>query len=95
MEINIGEVVLVDIIFSDLSEVKKRPVLIIKQISQSDYLGLPVTSQTDLKNEWEMIIKSENFKSGNLPVDAKILFNKPSVFSRNLIHVLIEFFSIF
>ncbi|MEZ7892918.1 MAG: lipopolysaccharide biosynthesis protein RfbH [Candidatus Wallbacteria bacterium] len=82
MEIKIGSVMLARV---ELSEVKNRPVLVIKNIKFDDYLCIPLTSRNidDLK-ENEILVNNDNFESGSIPAVSKLLINKPYVISKEI-----------
>ncbi|OQA20279.1 MAG: L-glutamine:2-deoxy-scyllo-inosose aminotransferase [bacterium ADurb.Bin363] len=85
MEINIGDVILAEIIYTDLSQSKLRPLLIIKDLSYEDFMGLPLTSQRiDRLLSNELIIEKDNFSTGSIPVTSKIILSRPVVIHKDM-----------
>ena len=81
----IGNIILAKIIFTDLSQTKLRPVIIIKKLNYSDFLALPVTSQKlDKILPNEILIKKDNFETGTIPVTSKIILSKPLVIHKDI-----------
>ncbi len=84
MAIDVGDVILIKVVFTDLSQIKGRPVLIIKKSDYGDLLGLPLTSQKlSSLSEWELVIKNEYFEIGDIPTTSKILISKPYAISKD------------
>jgi len=68
----VGEIYLAKIYFTDLSEYKIRPVLIIKEIEE-DCICLQLTSQ--LKNN-KLVISNNDLAKGNLKKESLVVFPK-------------------
>ena len=80
---DIGDIVLSEVAFTDLSEIKKRPLLIVEKLQQGDFLTLPITSiGIEVLNEWEMLITNTDFESGKIPTTSKILLSKPYIVNK-------------
>lgn len=60
-----GDVVVVPFPFSDLSESKRRPALVIAPLEGNDVLLCQITSQT-VKDSYAIFIEEQDFESGNL-----------------------------
>lgn len=60
-----GDVVIVPFPFSDLSQYKKRPALIITSLRGDDVVLCQITSQA-LDDEYSVVIKSSDFETGSL-----------------------------
>jgi len=82
MEIREGDVILSKVVFTDLSEIKKRPVLVINSISASDFLTLPITT-SDTK-AFYIPIDNDDFEEGGIPKPSKVLIPKPYILEKSL-----------
>ncbi len=82
----IRDVALADVVFTDLSETKKRPVLIVEELQHDDFLTMPITS-IDIENirENESLITNDDFEEGQIPKTSKILITKPYVVNKSLL----------
>lgn len=82
----IKDVALAEVVFTDLSEIKKRPVLIVEELQHDDFLTLPITS-IDIENirENESLITNGDFEEGQIPKTSKILITKPYVVNKSLL----------
>ena len=79
-----GEVVVIEFPFSDLSGLKKRPVLILKEISGDDLILCQITSHSFYKQE-EIEIKNNDFTIGGLKIKSYARFTKLFTLDRSLI----------
>ncbi|MEE4285447.1 MAG: type II toxin-antitoxin system PemK/MazF family toxin [Mariniphaga sp.] len=70
-----GEVVVVPFPFSDLSESKRRPALVLADLAGDDIILCQITSKT-VKDFNSVILKSEDFTSGNLNKTSNIRPNR-------------------
>ena len=77
-----GDVILSKVVFTDLSEIKKRPVLVINSISPSDFLTLPITT-SDTK-AFYIPIDNDDFEEGGIPKPSKVLIPKPYILEKSL-----------
>ena len=77
-----GKIVLIKVFFTDLSEFKIRPVLILKKYEKFDYMFLPITS--NLNKKWIRINK-EDLSEWNLEKESVILIPKFGIINKNLI----------
>jgi CDP-6-deoxy-D-xylo-4-hexulose-3-dehydrase len=82
MEIREGDVILSKVVFTDLSEIKKRPVLVINSIHPSDFLALPITT-SDTK-AFHIPIDNDDFEEGGIPKPSKVLIPKPYILDKSL-----------
>ncbi|MBC8385285.1 MAG: type II toxin-antitoxin system PemK/MazF family toxin [Candidatus Cloacimonetes bacterium] len=86
---NQREIVLVPIPFTDLSNKKRRPVVIVSndnynQLNQ-DLVVVAITSNIVYDNEYCLEISDNNLESGNLPLVSKIKCDKIYTISQNII----------
>lgn len=81
-----GDVVIVHFPFSDLSDSKKRPALVIGSLTGLEYLLCQITSNSFVKSE-EVPLKLNDFIEGKLKKDSFIRFTK--LFTSQ--HTLIEY----
>jgi len=77
----IGNIYLAKIYFTDLSDYKLRPVLVIKQLAD-DFLCLPLTSQ--LKSN-ALALKQEDFLSGNLKQASFVIAHKSFTLHKSIL----------
>lgn len=79
-----GDVVVLPFPFTDLSSAKKRPALILADITGDDYIMLQITSKSVTDNYAIPLLK-DDFLSGSLNRDSNIRPNKIFTFDRKLI----------
>jgi mRNA interferase MazF len=77
----VGEIYLVRLLFSDFTDSKIRPVLVIKDYEE-DVLVLPLTTSLNRKG---IIIKSEELVEGELKKGSIVITNKPFFMSKSLL----------
>jgi CDP-6-deoxy-D-xylo-4-hexulose-3-dehydrase len=83
---SVKDVVLVDIDFTDLSGVKKRPVLLVERLHQGDFLAYPITSSgTAMLTDRQRIITAADFSAGEIPRMSKVIMEKPVVIGTGII----------
>lgn len=70
-----GDVVVLPFPFSNLSSAKKRPALIIADITGNDYIMLQITSK-NVKDSYAIPLLGADFSSGSLNHDSNIRPNK-------------------
>lgn len=70
-----GYVVVVPFPFSDLSQVKRRPALIVATLQRHDLILCQITSRT-VKDSYAISLASSDFAQGNLHVSSNIRPNK-------------------
>ena len=71
-----GEVIVIPFPFSDLSGNKRRPALVLADMSGDDILLCPITSQNSPKDTWAIPLLATDFKSGSLPLASNIRPNR-------------------
>ncbi len=70
-----GDIVVINFPFSNLSQTKRRPALILKEIARGDLILCQITGRSFEPKE-EIIIKDEDFKEGNLYKKSFVRFAK-------------------
>lgn len=70
-----GEVVVIPFPFSDLSNSKNRPALVVAKPIGEDVLLAQITSKINL-NEFSVEITKDDFKKGKLPITSFVKTNK-------------------
>lgn len=69
-----GDVVIVSFPFSDLTDTKLRPALIIVNLEGDDFILCQITSKSH--GDYSISLKENEFKEGSLQTDSNILPNK-------------------
>lgn len=70
-----GDVVVVPFPFSDLSQAKKRPALVIANLKGDDLILCQITSQK-VKDSYAITITSKDFESGSLKQTSNVRPNR-------------------
>ena len=70
-----GDVVVVPFPFSDLTQAKRRPALVIAELSGDDVILCQITSQ-NVKDSYAIYLDTQDFKSGNLNRKSNIRPNR-------------------
>ena len=70
-----GDVVVVPFPFSDLSQAKRRPALVVAVLSGDDLILCQITSQT-VRDSYAITITTEDFSSGSLKQDSNVRPNR-------------------
>lgn len=84
MKFNRGDIVLVPFPFSDLSNVKRRPVLILSEGECSNLITCGITS--NLKNKQSSIlIEKSNLSEGAVPVKSLIKVDKLFTLEKSIV----------
>ena len=78
-----GNVVVVSFPFSDLSNTKKRPALVIAALDGNDLILCQITSSR--KDEYSVYLENKNFKDGTLDIESSIRPNKLFTADKSLI----------
>jgi len=78
-----GDIVLVPFPFTDLSAAKRRPALLLKNLSEfGDWLCLPVTTQGTHRDS--LALRDEDFSDGALPHASWVRLNRPTLLSESI-----------
>jgi mRNA interferase MazF len=96
-----GDIVVIPFPFSDLSSSKRRPALVLADLSGDDILLCQITSQPSIENT-SISLEVADFKDGGLPVssfvrptriftaDKGLIIRKAGTVSNNLINKVIN-----
>lgn len=79
-----GDIVVIRFPFSNLKEVKKRPVLILKSPKGEDILVVQITGESYV-DSLEVPLKKENFKQGSLKRESYVRIDKIASIEKFLI----------
>ena len=79
-----GDVVVIPFPFSDLSASKKRPAVIIANLTGDDYIIAQITSVARTDN-YSISLETKDFKSGKLPHNSMVRPNKLFTADKSLI----------
>ncbi|MHB1687479.1 MAG: type II toxin-antitoxin system PemK/MazF family toxin [Ignavibacteriaceae bacterium] len=78
----VRKIFLAKIFFTDLSGYKIRPILIIKEYKDEDFLYLPLTTNLSLSG---ITISSQDLESGNLNKPSVVIVPKISIMHKNFL----------
>jgi len=70
-----GDVVVVPFPFSDLTQAKRRPALVLATLTGDDVILCQITSQS-VRDRYSVLLTSDDFVSGNLQKDSNIRPNR-------------------
>jgi mRNA interferase MazF len=70
-----GDVVVIPFPFSDLTGAKRRPALVIANLKGNDLILCQITSK-NVKDEYAIVIRDEDFKEGSLKRESNVRPNK-------------------
>ncbi len=79
-----GDIVVIPFPFSDLSQLKKRPAIVITSFKGEDLILAQITSK-NISDDYSIFLSQENFVEGKLTVDSNIRPNKLFTASKKLI----------
>ncbi len=79
-----GEVVIVPFPFSDLSDTKRRPAMVLLDLPGEDVVLCQITSQAG-RDEQAISLTEEDFDSGSLRLNSYVRPNRLFTFERRLI----------
>src|SRR3989338_5735684 len=79
-----GDVVVIPFPFSDLSASKKRPAVVVANLTGDDYIIVQITSIARMDN-YAISLEQKDFKNGKLPHDSMIRPNKLFTADKSLI----------
>jgi mRNA interferase MazF len=80
-----GDIVVIPFPYSDLTESKRRPALIVSEITGDDIILCQITSQSSPKDHFVIPIAEFSFENGKLPVASFIRPNRIFTTDNNLI----------
>jgi mRNA interferase MazF len=80
----VGDVVVVPFPFSDLTQTKRRPALVVATLSGEDLILCQITSQT-VMDEYAVSIAAEDFSSGGLKQGSNVRPNRIFTASQSII----------
>jgi mRNA interferase MazF len=81
-----GDVVIAEFIFTDYSQTKRRPAVIIAAPAENNYLACSITSQASHSDPFRIELKSDGLIDGHLPRDSYIRPNMLMTLDHRLIH---------
>ncbi len=70
-----GDIIVIPFPYTDLSQFKKRPGLILKDLGNEDYLLAMITSKS-YDSPYTLLINTDDFFSVSLPVESYIRCNR-------------------
>lgn len=83
-----GDIVIVPFPFSDLSSIKKRPVLILSKTQENnifdDIITCGITSHLK-RTKYSVLINNDNLEQGNIPKESSIKVDKLFTLNKNII----------
>lgn len=79
-----GDVVVVPFPFSDLTDTKKRPALVVAELSGNDIIVCLITSQ-NAKDSYAIPLTNSDFASGNLKQNSNIRPNRLFTADSNIV----------
>jgi mRNA interferase MazF len=71
----VGDVVIVPFPFSDLTQTKRRPALVVASLSGEDLILCQITSQS-ISDEYAVSISAEDFSTGGLNQNSNVRPNR-------------------
>jgi mRNA interferase MazF len=81
-----GDVVIAEFIFTDYSQTKRRPAVIIAALAENNYLACSITSQASNSDSFRIELKANGLIDGSLNRDSYIRPNMLMTLDRCLIH---------
>lgn len=86
MEIKQGDIVLCRFYFSDMKQSKNRPVLVLKDnLPHGDFMAVAISSKIEQLFEDEMLLQTNDFITGTVPKESKIMLRKTFIVSKSVI----------
>ena len=79
-----GSVVVVPFPFSDLSQAKKRPALVITDLKNDDLILCQITSQ-QIRDDYSIALEDKDFSKGSLKKESNIRPNRIFTADKNII----------
>lgn len=79
-----GDVIVIEFPFSNLKELKRRPVLVIKVPKGDDFIALQITGSS-YEKDVEILIRGSDFSDGQLKRDSFVRIDKIGSIERSLV----------
>jgi mRNA interferase MazF len=79
-----GDVVVVPFPFSDLTQSKRRPALVVSKLEGDDIILCQITSQT-VKDNYAILLDDKNFETGSLKQPSNIRPNRIFTADSNIV----------
>lgn len=79
-----GDVVVVPFPFSDLTNAKRRPAFVLAVLHGNDIILCQITSR-DVKDEFAVSLKAQDFKEGSLPLESNVRPNRLFTADRHIV----------
>ena len=79
-----GDIVVIPLLFSDLTGAKRRPALVITNLKGEDLILCQITSKK-VRDEYAIIITEEDFEEGSLKQESNVRPNKIFTADRSII----------
>jgi mRNA interferase MazF len=79
-----GDVVVVPFPFSDLTQSKRRPALVVSKLEGDDIILCQITSQT-VKDNYAILLDDKNFETGSLKQSSNIRPNRIFTADSNIV----------
>ena len=79
-----GDIVVIPFPFSDLSNAKRRPAIILADLQNDDYIMAQITSK-NLSDSMSILITEDDTESGSLQITSNIRPNKLFTANKNII----------
>lgn len=79
-----GDVVVVPFPFSDLTQSKRRPALVVSKLEGDDIILCQITSQT-VKDNYAIVLDDKNFETGSLKQPSNIRPNRIFTADSNIV----------
>ncbi len=74
-----GDVVVIPFPFSDLTQTKRRPALVISALEGDDVILCQITSRT-IRDNYAILLEDKDFKTGELKQSSNVRPNLPQIF---------------
>jgi len=81
-----GEIVVIPFPFSDLSNQKRRPALVVTSLQGTDIILCQITSQNSAKDKYSIPITQNDFKQGTLKNNSYVRPNRLFTADSNIVN---------